>query len=61
MAAYRQSFHIVDFGSLSKAYEGDLSIIDHDILELHVIIGVASLMDLVYDREELAPYIQNSV
>lgn len=62
MAAYWSfSVVIVDFGSFWEAYEGDLSIIDHDVLELHVVIGVASLMDLLDDRKELAANMQYGV
>lgn len=61
-AAYRSlSLEVVYFGGISEAYERHLPIVDHDILEIHVVKGVASLMDLLYYGEELAANMQNGV
>ena len=52
---------IGNFGGMSEANERDLSIVDHDVLELNVVIGVASLVNLLNYRKELTAYMQNSI
>ena len=55
-------FVIGNFGGMSEANERDLSIVvDHDVLELDVVIGVASLVNLLNYRKELTAYMQNRV
>ena len=54
-------FLIDNFGGISEAYERDLSLIDHDILKLHVVIGVSSLVNLLNYLKQLAAHMQNGI
>ena len=49
------------FGGVSEAYESYLSLIDHHILVLHVVIGVARRMNRLNYLKQLAAYVQNCV
>ena len=52
---------IGNFGGISKAQECDISLIDHYILRLHVVIGISSIMNILNDLKQLAAYVQNSI
>ena len=52
---------VVNFGGVSEAYECDLSIIDHHILKLNIIICIARRMNKLYNLKQLAAYVQNCV
>ena len=55
-------FIVVDnFGGVSEAYESDLSIIDHHILKLNIIICITRRVNLLYNLKQLAAYVQNCV
>ena len=61
-----QRFFIVglvvdDFGSLSEANKRNLSLINHYILRLHVIISVTSFMNLLKYLKQLAAHLQDCV
>ena len=48
------------FGT-AKAYECNLSVVDHDIFMLHIIIGMPSFVYVLNNADQLTAYVQNCI